>query len=129
MSFHAPNDYRVTYGPMATRNEHGSNGAFELPPVIGGRAMFVIASDGAGWEHVSVHVRDGKHSRTPTWAEMCHVKALFWDDEDVVMQLHPRKSDYVNFHEHTLHLWRPIDAVIPTPDPLLVGPRKNSPAR
>ena len=46
---------------------------------------------------------------------MCHVKDLCWDAEDVVMQLHPRQSEYVNNHPHVLHLWRPKVQVIPTP--------------
>jgi hypothetical protein len=54
---------------------------------------------------------------------MCYVKRLCWDAEDVVMQLHPRESEYVNQHPHTLHLWRPIDAVIPEPPSIFVGVR------
>jgi len=38
-----------------------------------------------------------------------------------VMQIHPRKSEYVNCHPYVLHLWRPINQVIPTPNPLMVG--------
>jgi hypothetical protein len=37
---------------------------------------------------------------------MCFVKGLFWDDEDVAIQFHPAKSEYVNFHPFALHLWR-----------------------
>ena len=65
--------------------------------------LFVIASDGGGWDHVSVHVS----GRCPTWEEMCVVKELFFKDDEVVMQLHPAKKDYVNCHPFTLHLWRP----------------------
>ena len=43
-------------------------------------------------------------------------------DEEGVMQLHPKKSRYVNFAENCLHLWRPIDAEIPTPPTYMVGP-------
>ena len=98
--------------------------------------MVLIASDGSepdipdewrGWEHVSVHAfRDAAREfnvkmRTPTWREMAYVKDLCWDGEDVVMQLHPRKSEYVNNHPHVLHLWRPTHATIPTPPSILVG--------
>jgi len=50
------------------------------------------------WEHLSVTVRrDGKQAeRTPTWAEMCWLKDLFWDKTDCVMQLHPPEAEYVN---------------------------------
>ena len=53
---------------------------------------------------------------------MCHVKDLFWQDEEVVIQYHPRKSEYVNNHPFVLHLWKPIyQGIIPTPPALLVG--------
>lgn len=64
-----------------------------------------------GWEHVSVSTENG----TPSWAEMCFVKSLFWEDEECVMQLHPPKSEYVNNHPYVLHLWRPLHENIPRP--------------
>lgn len=95
-------------------------GAFNLPPRIGNRIILVIASNGAGWEHVSVSIRQGNKSPTPTWDEMCYVKSLFWDDEDCVIEYHPPKSDYVN-NFNCLHLWRPIEAEIPRPPSIFVG--------
>lgn len=94
---------------------------FAIPPIIQNRNIFAVASNGMDWEHVSVSVRDGNKSRMPNWDEMCHIKAVFWDDEDVVMQLHPKKSEYVNNHPHVLHLWRPMNEVIPTPPSIMVG--------
>lgn len=64
-----------------------------------------VVGDGGGWDHVSVSVI-GK-ARTPYWSEMCQVKDLFFRDDEVVMQLHPAKKDYVNNHPFVLHLWRP----------------------
>lgn len=77
------------------------------------------------WEHVSVracYVRRGKitRERTPTWDEMCFIKSLFWDDEESVMQLHPPKSEYVNFHSTVLHLWKPLSVDIPRPPKIAV---------
>lgn len=80
-------------------------------------AQHIIASSGFGWEHVSVSRRD----RCPTWDEMCLVKALFWDDDDCVIQHHPPCSEYVNNHPYCLHLWRPIDVSLPMPPSILVG--------
>lgn len=117
MTFHVPNTYRVRRGMFASTEDDGNNGAFFIPNVLGQVPLKIIASDGEGWEHVSVSL----HHRTPTWEEMCKVKALFWDDEDVVMQLHPAKSQYVNNHRYCLHLWRPIGQDIPTPPQQLVG--------
>lgn len=37
---------------------------------------------------------------------MCFVRQLFWDDEDEVIQIHPKRSRYVNAHNTCLHLWR-----------------------
>ena len=70
-----------------------------------------------GWEHVSVSRRD----RCPTWDEMCLVKALFWDEEDCVIQYHPPRSEYVNNHPNCLHLWRPIGVSLPMPPSIMVG--------
>lgn len=120
MSFNVLNCYRIRMGPMASDDEAGNNGAFRVPSQ-GYRLLWVVASDGLGWEHVSVHATENRRDQTPTWDEMCRVKALFWDPEDVVMQLHPRQSQYVNDHPHVLHLWRPLKATIPEPPSMLVG--------
>ncbi len=52
---------------------------------------------------------------------MCFIKDLFWDEDDVVVQYHPAKSDYVNNHQYTLHLWRPTEGEMPTPPSIMVG--------
>jgi len=123
--FHVPEKYRIVTGRLGSNSSFGNNGAFviELPR---GRTLFILAADGLGWEHVSIHVeirisKKETKSQTPLWDEMCFVKDLFWDEEDVVMQLHPKKSEYVNNHPHVLHLWRPTHKEIPTPNKLLVG--------
>ena len=102
---------------MASDSSFGNNGCFVIESIKKGRTLYVIASNGMGWEHVSVHVLDGKEQRTPTWREMCFIKDLFWDGEDVVIQYHPMKSEYVNNHPFTLHLWRPTELMIPRPPP------------
>jgi hypothetical protein len=73
----------------------------------------IVVSWGGGWEHVSVSPL--KEYNTPTWADMCYIKELFFNDDEVVVQYHPRKADYVNFVSNCLHLWRPINGAIPTP--------------
>lgn len=113
MTFHVPETCRVRIGRLASTIGDGNNGAFDL-----GRGMFAIASDGMGWEHVSVSFPN----RTPSWDEMCQVKRIFWDDEDCVVQFHPRRSEYRNLHRHCLHLWRCSYAEFPEPNPELVAP-------
>ena len=67
--------------------------------------LTVIASiDQGKTEHVSVSTRN----REPTWDEMCYIKDLCFYDEEVVIQFHPKKSEYVNMHENCLHMWRPV---------------------
>lgn len=113
MSFKVPNNFRVRTGAMASSEEDGNNGMFVVT-LRNDQKVKVIASDGLGWEHVSVSRSD----RTPTWDEMCQIKDLFWDSEDCVVQYHPAKKDYVNVHNHCLHLWRTEG--IPTPPTFMV---------
>ena len=95
--FHVPEKFRVTDGAMLSTEHDGNNGHFIIPygPVM----YFVIASDGMGWEHVSVHIENRERKQyIPTWPEMNYIKDMFWDAEDAVMQLHPPKSEYINNH-------------------------------
>jgi len=110
-----PEDCRIRSGRLAS--PPGGNGAF-MVPLPTGSTCAVIASTGEGWEHVSVSLQH----RVPTWDEMCSIKRLFWEPEDCVVQYHPPKSEYVNCHPHCLHLWRSLDAPMPRPPTILVGP-------
>lgn len=123
MSFHVPEQHRIHAGELGSDARYGNYGAFLLPRTRRSRRLAIIASEGLGWEHVSVHATDGAgHQWTPSWDEMCHAKNVFWDGEDVVIQYHPRQSEYRNLHVNTLHLWRPVGIDVPTPPPMLVGP-------
>lgn len=112
--------YRILNGLLSSDASFGNNGMFVVP---GPRAqrLCIVASDQGGWEHVSVS-RQGS-ATPPFWDEMCYVKDLFWGAEEVVMQLHPKKSEYVNNHSGVLHLWKPVDVEIPTPPSIMVGIR------
>lgn len=149
--FKIPKEFQVEHPFGETE---GNAGAFFIPHNLISNYFFVVlASDGFGWEHVSVSLKKGKVAtvkafrkkdgpktnpggtyifrekettysdveRCPTWGEMCFIKSLFWDDDDVVVQFHPAKKDHVNMHEFCLHLWRPLDQTIPTPPSLMVG--------
>ncbi len=119
--FKVPNQYRLYYGHLGSLDSDGNNGAFMVPS-FPGTVLRVIASDGGGWEHISVSLVN----RCPTWEEMCDMKALFWGPEDCVVQYHPPASDYVNCHPFTLHLWRPVGASFPMPPSWMVGPKTPS---
>lgn len=114
---------RVILGPWASAMGSGMNGMFRLEYPKTGRTIRALASDGGGWEHVSVSI-EGAH-RCPTWEEMCWVKSLFWGEEEWVIQFHPAESDYVNCHPYTLHLWKPLGVDFPTPPSIFVGPKKR----
>ena len=121
--FHAPESARVHVAEQWVTN----NGAYMVPSPEPGWSLCLICSDGldddavgelASWEHVSVSARTAGHHpkvRVPTWKEMAFVKRLCWDDDDVVVQFHPRASEYVNIHPCVLHLWRWRMGVFPTP--------------
>lgn len=80
-----------------------------------------IMSWGAGFEHCSVSMP----TRCPSWEQMCAIKDAFWNDDEVCMQLHPAKKDYVNNHPYCLHIWKPINEKIPLPPTILVGLKDN----
>ena len=84
-------------------------GLFMIPTKKG--LLKVIASDGEGWDHVSVSLIN----RIPTWPEMCLIKDLFFEPEECVIQYHPPKSKYINNTATVLHMWRPHDSEIQMP--------------
>lgn len=81
------------------------------------KRWYVIFTRGFGWEHLSI----SQGNKTPTWDVMCMVKEIFWGDDEVCVEFHPKKEDYINMHEHCLHIWKPIGVEIPTPPPIMVG--------
>lgn len=86
-------------------------GCFTVASPFDQAPLTVIATSGGGWDHVSV----SRPHRTPSWAELEHVKRLFFRDDEVAMQLHVPPRDHVNVHPNCLHLWRPHDVAIPLP--------------
>ena len=99
----------------------GFNGTFYFSLPGEARRIHCLASDQAGWEHVSVSF--GQISpKPPSWELMCRVKDLFWDPEEAVIQIHPPRSQWVNFHPGCLHLWRCTDGrEQPLPPSIMVG--------
>lgn len=88
--------------------------AFKIP--FEGRDLYVIASHGGGWDHVSVSLTN----RCPNWREMCFVKVLFFDKEDLVIQYLVPHPKHININQYTLHMWRPQDETIPMPPQIMV---------
>lgn len=90
-------------------NPKDDGGVFKIP--FEGRELYVVASHGGNWNHVSVSLEN----RCPNWREMCFIKDLFFNPEDCVIQYHPPKSVYINIHKYVLHLWQPKNEIIPMP--------------
>jgi hypothetical protein len=94
----------------------GADGlAFDIK--VKGQTLTVVASNGAGWDHISVSTP----TRTPTWEEMCAIKDICFNDDECVVQYHPPKSQYVNNHPYCLHIWKQQGVAMPLPPSLLVG--------
>ena len=136
--FHVPEEFRVRHSKNSkfnTTTEDGNNGTFAIKKTLNNpyqirnkhgiskkskfKLFLVLASDGMDWEHVSVSIV-GKFKELPTWDEMCHIKDLFWDNTDTVVQYHPAEEDYVN-NASVLHMWRPTKEDVLKPPPILVG--------
>lgn len=81
--------------------------------------LYLIASNGGGWDHVSVTVAG--EGRCPLWSEMAWVRDQFFEPGETVMQLHPPRDQYINNHAYCLHLWRAHHQAIPLPPTIMVG--------
>ncbi len=117
MTMCCPMDWEIYRRPSwmdATDMGDRGNGCLVLPS----RQMAIVFSNGEGWEHVSVSIKD----RCPTWDEMEDVKRRFWQDTDTVMQLHVPPKEHRNCHPFCLHLWRPLNTEIPRPPGIFVAP-------
>jgi len=118
---------------MGPRNK--ADGAYEIPHHLINEYIFIIVfSDALGWEHLSVSMQKQINNRqrkaverTPTWAEMCFLKDVFWNPEEAVIQIHPPLSDHISNHNYCLHLWRAKDQVQPLPDSAMVGIKNVEP--
>jgi len=83
---------------------------------IHGKVFHVVYSNGGGWDHVSVSLKN----RCPTWEEMCTIKDMFFNPNECCIEYHPAKKDYVNLHPYCLHIWKPKDRELPTPPRIFV---------
>lgn len=93
-----------------------NSGVFLIPSPYNKWPLRVIASNGEGWDHISV----SKEKRPPTWMEMEYIKRLFFKPDEVAMQLHVKPTDHINLASNCLHIWRPHDQVIPLPPTAMV---------
>lgn len=104
--------------PRYYNHTKGDNfGWFEVPRRK--KTLYIQSSPSdEEWHHVSVSC--SIYNESPSWEDMCFVKDLFFNDEDVVVQYHPKKSEYVNIAKNCLHLWKWNGGEFPTPNKILV---------
>lgn len=119
---HTLDKYRQTYKEREFFGCVGDDGNGCFKVYVNNRSFHIIASNGRGWDHVSVVPCNRKCQTCPTWEEMCAIKDMFFYPEETVVQYHPPQSQYVNDHPFCLHLWKPNcgDKEIPLPPKLLV---------
>lgn len=67
--------------------------------------MRVMVSDDAGPHGTLRHVSVSYRVRDPRWAELKLVREAFFDPDQDVMIVLPRRGQYVNVHQHCFHLW------------------------
>lgn len=118
MTFKVPEKNRVILPksePYYSDETFGNNGLFSVR-LNKKKKLRIIASDGGGWDHVSVSLKD----RVPSYFEMKLVRRLFWGDDDVIVEYHMGKTDHVNCNNNVLHLWRCQVGHFPTPPKLFV---------
>ena len=87
-------------------------GVFMIPMPNGVR-LCAIASQGAGWDHVSV----SHQTRCPTWEEMVYVKRAFFKRDEWAVEYHPPERANISLHPFCLHLWRVNDGAEKLPVP------------
>lgn len=96
--------------------ENDGMGGYYYDSISEKRLNFIFSYQ-LGWEHLSVSMP----SKTPSWEQMCRMKAIFWNKDEACVEYHPKEEDYVNMHQHCLHIWRPTEEYLPTPPHILVG--------
>lgn len=80
--------------------------------MVAGLDLTII--DGKTWRHLSV----SRRSRTPTHDDMMAAAEALLDQNVKTLSIYPPRAEWVNVHEHCLHLWQPI-GFDPVPDPKL----------
>ena len=53
----------------------------------------------------------------------CELKEIFFDPDETVVQFHARQSEYINYHQHCLHLWKKQDSRYDLPPGWMVAPK------
>ena len=118
------NDKRIKCIYRCVNDEKATQLKMEMHSFKSSDKCLVKFTKCVGWEHLSVSHKN----KIPSWETMQEMKEIFWTDDEICMQLHPKKSEYINNDNYTLHIWKPLNEDIPTPPSILVGFRPGKEA-
>lgn len=114
IDLHLLNSFRITNHSVAQHYGgfgDGNCGAFQMLSPIDGAPLIVIASNDAGWDHLSV----SRKGRIPSQLEMDFVYRIFFAEGETAVQYFVPSNEHVNNMPNCLHLWRPHRAALPKP--------------
>lgn len=91
---------------------------FFIIPLNKDVAYQVKASNGSGWDHVSVSIANFRDLKgfTPSWTDMHNIGKLFFEPSEICVEIFPKEEDYVNDTDYVLHLWRATKDEMPMPN-------------
>ncbi len=102
---------------FSTLMEEGTFNKEYVIPANGGM-LHLLCSNTLGWDHIFFKVvLDTVLSkyRMPSSIEMERIKDLFFESDEAVIEVHPKKENYVNIDSNVLHLWKPNLIELPLP--------------
>ena len=97
----------------------GFRGIISMPTWVGS----VICTKGGGWFHTSVSPFNKRIM--PSYEDLCMIKDIFWNEEEDVIHVFPKKSQYVNNVTNCLHLWECYYKDMVLPPSCFVGIREG----
>ncbi len=115
-------DERIVAIKRNVQNEKSDQVKLNIKAKYNGKIAFVKFSRAVGWEHLSVAFED----EIPSWNFMQEMKEMFWEDDEVAYQIHPKKSEYINNNEYCLHIWRNLEQEVKTPPTIMIGFREGN---
>ena len=103
--------YRSGSGPIgAALQAVGAAATMEHMDVVGtyvsDSGLQVIASYDRTQHGELLHVSISRRDRYPTWGEIKAVREAFFEADEDVMMLLPKRAHYVNVHPNCFHLWQ-----------------------
>ena len=78
---------------------------FQRDVGLGYLNVIVSIDDGQWHMSISHKTMDNKPGRYPTWDEIRDARYRFCPENKTMAMLLPPRSEYVNIHETTFHLW------------------------